>query len=79
MAARAQAGAEESWTTLLYSRSSRQTEQWFDGAKTTTELMYQACVKPMLEIDREERPTAEMVLESIRTRRPCKSLECSCS
>lgn len=79
MATRAQAGAEESWATLLYSRSSRQTERWFDGAKTMTGAMYQACVKPMLEMDRQERPTADMVLESIRARQPWKSLECSCS
>ena len=79
MAARAQAGAEESWATFLYSQSSRQTEQWFDGTKTTTEVMYHACVKPMLEMDREERPMADMVLESIRTKQPWKSLECSCS
>lgn len=79
MAARARAGAEESWATLLYSRSVRQAGRWFNGARTPAAAMFEACVEPMLDMDREKRPSADVALLSIRARPYWKPLECSCS
>lgn len=73
----AQSATESARGVLLYSRVTRRTERWFEGAMGMPSAMYQACVKSMLKEDRESRPSAKEVLESIKQRQPWKTSECS--
>jgi len=74
----AQSATESARGVLLYSRVTRRTERWFEGAMGMPSAMYQACVKSMLKEDRESRPSAREVLESIKQRQPWKTSEHSC-
>jgi len=70
---------EETWGSLLYSRSSGEVERWFDGTDPRHSDMYQTCIKPMLDVDRDKRPSADTVLARIRTPEVWTSSSCSCS
>jgi len=69
---------EKSWSVLLYSGVTKHIDNWFAGAATINADMYRKCVEPMLNVEREKRPSADVVLARIRTPGFWGAEKCSC-
>jgi serine/threonine protein kinase len=69
---------EKSWSMLLYSDVTKHIDHWFEGAAAMNKDLYRKCIKPMLNVERKERPSADVVLARIRASSFWDAEQCSC-
>jgi serine/threonine protein kinase len=71
-------GPEKSWSMLLYSNVTKHMNHWFDSGASGNANMYQECIMPMLNVEREARPSADVILGRIRASSFWYVQQCSC-